>query len=146
MAENRGIAPPDLTTPVGKFRALFGDVEYEEFDPPETGYGKYQKFSDVEIQGFLEVADDSPEGAMYFAYMQLAGSAAIDSKSVKDLDLQVDLTKRSTDLRAIAQIWKDQWDSSTGDIFEVFDIGEPPLSRPELSAWSVGGFNGNRLF
>lgn len=37
MAENRGVAPPDMTTPVGQVRALLGDVEYTEYDPPPAG-------------------------------------------------------------------------------------------------------------
>lgn len=146
MAENRGIAPPDMSSNVGKFRALAGDVEFTPYDPPQPGFGMYQKFSDVEIEGFLAVADDSVEGALYFSFMQLAGDAALEAKSVKDFDLQIDLTKRSGDLRAIAQMWHDRWSALTEDIFEVFDIGSQEQCHPELAPWPVRGRCGDKLF
>lgn len=149
MAENRGIAPPDMTTEVGKFRALAGDVEYVELDPPVAGFGSYAKFSDDEIKGFLAVADDSVEGALYFSFMQLAGDAALAAKSVRDLDLQVSTEKRAQELRLIAQMWKDRWDATTEDIFEVFDIGGSGCDCvPELAPRPVcrRGCNGSRLF
>lgn len=150
MAENRGIAPPDMTSEVGKFRALAGDVEYMEYEPPQVGFGMYQKFSDTEIEGFLAVADGSPEGGLYFAFMQLAGDAAISAKSVRDFDLQVSTEKRATELRLIAQMWKDRWDAATGDIFEIFDIGGVSGCGcvPELAArpFCRRGCVGNQLF
>lgn len=123
MAENRGIAPPNMASPVGQVRALLGDVEYTEYDPPQPGYGMYEKMSDLEIKGFLARSDESPEGAMYFVWLQVAGDAAFASRVVKDFDLQVDTTKRSGEFLAIADRWKAQWDAATGDIFEVFNIG-----------------------
>lgn len=121
MAENRGVAPPDMSTPVGQVRALLGDVEYTEYDPPQPGFGMYQKMSDLEIEGFLIRSDQSPEGALYFVWLQVAGDAAFASRVVKDLDLQVDTSKRSGEFLAIAREWKEQWDSASADIFEVFD-------------------------
>lgn len=146
MAENRGIAPPDVTTPVGEFRAMIGDVEYEEYDPPQPGYGMYKKFSDVEIQGFLKSSDNSMYGALYFAYMQIAASAASESRTVADYDLKYDSTKRPGEFRALAQMWKDKWDGEQADVFEVFDTVGQPTCYPELAAWPVGVCRGNRLF
>lgn len=148
MAENRGVAPPDMATKVGQFRALVGDVEYTEYDPPQPGFGMYKKFSDTEIEGFLAVSEGSLAGAAYFAYLQIASSAALESKSVKDYDLQIDLTKRAGDLRAIAQMWKDKWDAESADIFEVFDTVGTPGCYPELAQWPAipGRCLGNRLF
>lgn len=125
MPVNRGVAPPDMASDVGKFRALVGDLEYETLDPPEAGYGSYKLFSDDEINVYLEQSEGSLEGAVYLSYLYLASAAALESRSVRDLDLQVDLTKRSGDLRAIAAMWKDRWDEAVGagDIFEVFDTG-----------------------
>lgn len=148
MAVNRGVAPPDLETEVGKFRALTGDMEYSELDPPEAGFGSYEKFGDDEIKGFLLVADNSLNGAAYYAFLQLATSAAMTSKSVKDLDLQIDTTKRAGDLRAIAQMWLGRWDEESADIFEVFDVGGSGCGCiPELSARPVcrSGCSGFRL-
>lgn len=133
MAVNKGVAPVDFSTPVGKFRLLVGDLEYEELDPPEPGLGSYKYFSDLEIESFLEQGD-SQEEAAYLAYMQLATAAAMESKSVKDFDLQVDLTKRSGELRAIANMWRNKADSMVGDIFEVFDTVDPRRYPPELAA------------
>jgi hypothetical protein len=148
LAENRGIAPPDMSSNVGKFRALAGDVEFTEYDPPQPGFGMYQKFSDSEIEGFLAAADDSLEGALYFSFMQLAGDAAMEAKQVKDFDLMVNTEKRATELRLIAQMWKDRWDASTEDIFEVFDIGRGCDCVPELAPRPVcrRGCSGSRLF
>lgn len=133
MAENRGVAPPDLTTLVGQVRALLGDVEYTNYDPPQPGFGRYRLMSDIEIEGFLLNSDDSVEGAVYFAYLQMAGAAAMESKEVKDFDLSVNTTKRATDLRLIAQMWLDKWNAATADIFELFDVGFGCVCRMELA-------------
>lgn len=148
MAENRGIAPPNMMTLVGQVRALLGDVEYVEYDPPQPGYGMYRLMSDAEIEGFLVSASDSPDGAVYYAYLQMAGAAAMESKSVKDFDLQVDLTKRATDLRLIAQMWLDKWDAATADIFELFDVNFGCGCRLELSEGLScrGGCRGSRIY
>lgn len=119
MTVNRGIAPPDFETPVGAFRVLLGDVSFVPLDPVEQGYGSYNLFSDAEIEVFLTHSDGSEVGAAYFAYLQLAGEAAQEAKMVKDFDLQVDLTKRSSELRQVAREFKDRWDSLEVDIFEV---------------------------
>lgn len=149
MAENRGVAPPNMATPVGQVRALLGDVEYTEYDPSQPGFGMYKKMSDLEIEGFLARSDNSPEGALYYVWLQVAGDAAFASRVVKDLDLQVDTTKRSGEFLAIALQWKDSWTQSTADIFEVFDLGGSDCGCvPELAPRTVcrRGCNGSRLF
>lgn len=148
MAENRGIAPPDLQTPVGQVRALLGDVEYTEFDPPEPGFGMYRLVSDAEIEGFLLASDGDLNGAVYFAYLQFAGAAAFESKSVKDFDLMVDTTKRAGELRLIASMWLDKWNAATADIFELFDVGFGCRCRMELAEGMScpRGCNGRRIF
>lgn len=149
MAINKGVAPPNVSTPVGQMRALLGDLTFTELDPPEIGFGNYVKFSDDEIEAFL-AASDSQEGALFLAYMQLAGQAALESKNVKDLDLQVDLTKRATDLRLIAFGWRDRADALGADVFELFDVSidNGCDCTPELAAnvmcW--GCSNGVRFF
>lgn len=135
MSENRGVTPPNYASNVGRVRANIGDVTWEEYDPPQPGFGLYRMVSDAEIEAFLEQAGGSPEGAAYFVFVQAASAAALESRSVKDLDLQVDLTKRSGDLRAIAVLWKDRWDEAVGnsDVFEVFDTVTSGWHRCELS-------------
>lgn len=137
MEINRGVAPLDPSSDVGKFRLLIGDTSYEELDPPEVGYGDYGMFSDDEIQVFLDQGETLEDSA-YLAYMQLAAAAAIESKSVKDFDLQVDLTKRSGDLRAIALMWRERADAASADIFEVFDISDDDECFPEAAPRTVG--------
>ena len=112
---NKGIAPPELDTPVGQFRALVGDVTSVPLTPPDPGFGEYEKFSDVEIEGYLAQGEGSISRAVGFSYLYLAGQAAMESTSVKDYDLSVDLTKRAGDLRATAQMWFDRADKEDSD-------------------------------
>lgn len=135
MAVNKGVAPPDYNTDVGKFRATVGDTHYVELDPPKPGFGDYDLFSDGEIQVFLDT-HDSFEGAIGFAYLSLATSAALEAKSVKDFDLQVNTEKRAGELRALAQFWFDRDADLSADIFETFDtvIESGRKCVPELAA------------
>lgn len=121
---NTGLYPIDYASPVGQVRALLGDVDPEPFDPPAPGERNYTMFSDQEIEGFLSAGRGSVYRATGFAYMSLAGRAALEAKSIKDYDLAVDTTKRADDLRDVAQMWFDQADaedSATGEA-EWFDI------------------------
>lgn len=146
MAINKGVAPPDISTEVGKFRALVGDLSYTDLTPPVPGFGNYTLFSDFEIEVFL-AASGSLEGAAALAYTQLAGSAALESKTVKDFDLSVDLSKKATDLRLIAAMWQDKADAASADVFELFDVSiRDSNCTPELAAKSYGGGCGFRLF
>lgn len=121
MADNPGAYPLDPTTDVGRLRAIVGDTQSEPYDPPRPGVQNYAMYSDAELEAFLIQADGDVSGGAYFVYLQMASAAALESRSVRDLDLQVDLTKRSGDLRAIASMWLDRWTDATADIFEVFD-------------------------
>ena len=73
---NKGVAPADLTTDVGRLRAILGDMDYVPLDPPEAGFGDYGMYSDGELSVFLGQGE-SVEGGAYFAYMQMAAAAAI---------------------------------------------------------------------
>lgn len=136
---NPGVAPDDPMTPVGLFRVLYGDTESTPYDPVEPGYENYEELSDAEIEGFIAQGGDSVPRGIGYLYLAMAGQAAKESRSVKDYDLTVDLTKRAADLRAIAQIWFDQADdddntAGTNDIFEVFDMA-PQKCRHELAEY-----------
>lgn len=138
MAENIGIAPPDYSTPVGEFRALYGDVAYEELDPPQPGMGNYSELSDARIEVYLAQGNDQPKRGIAFLMLTLAAEAAAKSKTVKDYDLMVDLTKRSADYRRLAEKWfglADEDDVSGGlnDIFDSFGIDNGPFPHPEAS-------------
>lgn len=137
---NKGIAPPDMDTNVGQLRVVLGDLDYSPLDPPETGFGNYVKWSDAELTGFLAMTgageDQSILRAAGYAFLQLAASAALESKSVRDHDLQIDLTKRAADLRAIAQMYFTQADdlddsNGSGDIFDIFPMTDEGDFIPE---------------
>lgn len=147
MAENPGKFPLDPTSKVGQVRVTLGDTASEPFDPPRPDEQNYGMYSDLEIEVFLAQSEDSVEGALFFAYSQMAAAAAMASKSVRDFDLQVDTTKRATDLLALARMWKEQWDLGTGDIFELFDT-VVHRCRHELAegASCRKGCNGSGLF
>jgi hypothetical protein len=147
MSVNRGVAPLDPASEVGQMRLLLGDTSYVPLAPPEVGFGNYKLFSDDEITTFLVTAT-SQEGAAALAYLQLAGAAAMESRSVKDVDLQVDLTKRANDLRQIAAMWQGRADAAAADVFELFDTVAPTTCTPELApvACCGGGRCGVRLF
>lgn len=135
---NRGIAPPDLTTDVGQFRVLVGDTQYVELVPPEVGFGDYEKFSDDEIEGYLAQAEGSIPRAIGYAYLYLAGQAALTSHSVKDYDLAVDTTKRADGLIAIANMWFGKADAEEADYFDVVPVGSRGRRcKPELAPWPV---------
>ena len=120
---NAGAYPINPTTDVGRVRLLVGDVTATNIDST-AGTADYEMFSDAEIQGFI-AQGTSDSSAVGYAYLYMAGQAAKESKSVKDYDLSVDLTKRSTDLRAIAQFWFTQGEAAeVGDAFEIAPIGQ----------------------
>lgn len=104
---NRGAVPLDPNSEVGQFRVRAGDTQFVPLDPPEVGFGDYEKWSDLEIQGFL-AANPSPLWAIYEAYLQIATSAAIAAKQIKDYDLQINTEKRAEALLKIALAWRDR--------------------------------------
>lgn len=136
---NPGVYPLDPLTPVGEFRLIYGDTESVPYDPVQPGFQDYEELSDEEIERFISQGGDSVPRGIGYLYLAMAGQAAKKSRSVKDYDLTVDLTKRAADLRAIAQIWFDQADdddntAGTNDIFEVFDMA-PQKCRHELAEY-----------
>lgn len=148
---NRGVAPLNPSTDVGKFRLAYGDTQYTDLDPPETGYGDYTELSDAEVEGFLESGGSVPRGIGYY-YLQLAGKAALTGRSVKDYDLAIDTRNRAADLRALAQYWFDLADGEDGSSEDAFMIvptgsqgefipeGTVPIygRRYEVGVWKYG--------
>ena len=109
-AGNPGVYPVDLTSDVGKFRALVGDLSATAYDPNVPGFGNFTKFSDSEVESYLDQGAGSVARAIGFSYLYLAGQAALESREIQDNDLKVNTTKRAADLRAIAQMWFDKAD------------------------------------
>ena len=50
---NRGVAPADTSTETGQLRTNLGDLNFVPLDPPETGFGSYDWFSDLELEELL---------------------------------------------------------------------------------------------
>lgn len=122
-AGNPGQTPIDVSTPVGQMRMVIGDTIGTAYVPDEPGYADYASFSDAELQALLTTSADSIPRAVGYAYLKLAGIAASEAVDWKSDDQSVTLSKRATELRAIAQLWFDRAtdeDAST-DIFEIFD-------------------------
>lgn len=144
---NRGIAPPDLSTDVGKLRALIGDSSYVPLDPPEAGYGDYTNFSDDQLQAFLD-AQGSVPGAAGLAYLTLASSYASQALEVVSDDLRVNLEARAREMRQIAALWLGLGEgASDRETVDFVDIVHPfPDSRwcktwPEASMRPWGHWN-----
>lgn len=128
MADNKGAYPLDPLTLVGQFRLASGDVISVPFDPDQPGFQNYRLWSDEEIAQFVVLGGTSSNRAVGYAWLQAAGAAALQSKSIKDYDLQVDLTKRAGDLRALALVYfglADSEDAAAGldEAFEIVDTG-----------------------
>lgn len=134
---NPGVAPPDLSSDIGKWRATAGDLNYTPYDPDAPGFGDFVYASDAEITQFLALAGDSVPGAVGFWYLQLAGAAALESKSVADHDLRVDSTKRAADLRAQANFWLGVGGISLNgeEAFEIVPTGTNECRHIEYYGW-----------
>lgn len=124
---NPGEYPVDLTSKVGQFRALTGDLNSTPYDPAYPGFQNFVKFSDAEIEGYLTQGGDSVARAIGYSYLYLAGQAAMESAAIADYDLKIDKTKRAADLTAIAKLWFTQADGedviSGEEAFEIVPTG-----------------------
>ena len=122
-----GVYPLDPETPIGQMRLILGDTESTPYDPVEAGFQNYEVFSDDELQALLTMSDDSFPRGVGYAYLKLAGLAANEAVDWRSDDLAMTLSKRSSELRLIAQSWFDRADmqDASEDIFDVFDtLGE----------------------
>ena len=126
---NPGEHPLDPESLVGRFRLTYGDVYSEPYAPVVPGVQNYKELSDAEIEAFLaQSTNESIPRAIGLYVLSLATRAALEAKTVKDYDLQLDNTKRSGELRAAAQLWFDRADAEDieaglGDIFEIYGPG-----------------------
>jgi len=135
---NRGIYPPDAATDVGKVRYLVGDVVATDVS---AGEGSYASYSDLDIEQFLVAAVDNTQRAAGYALMQAATAASLASRTIKDYDLQVDLTKRAADLRATAQMYFDRADAAddlSDDSFVITSTGTRCECPAEFAGHYVG--------
>lgn len=136
MAVNRGVAPLDPTTDVGKVRLRLQDTEYVALVPPEAGYGDYAIFSDEAIEGFIDAASGDLNYGTGYGYLALAAIAASSGGLIQTDDLRFDNSKRASEFRAIAGDWFGRGDIAAqgADIFELAG-GSPGCCNAELSEW-----------
>ena len=125
---NRGIAPVDTSTDIGKMRVEIGDTTYVALDPVEAGYGDYTSNSDEELQVFLDRGGDSLTRGLGWYYLKVASLAALVAISVADHDLRINQENRAKSLREIALAYFDQANEEDGlsgasDIFDSFGFG-----------------------
>lgn len=118
---NTGVAPYDPATLVGKVRVTTGDVNY---GTPAGGIAQYEMFSDADINAFLVTAEDNVLRAAGFGFMALAGRASLDSKTIKDYDLSIDLKSLADSLRKQAvEFFKQADDKDARDgVADVFEL------------------------
>ena len=124
---NLGKIPLDPHSEVTHFRSLVGDLIAAETPNPDIG--EYQIFSDADIIGYLAANPDNVYRAVADGYRALASRAALETKVVKDYDLQVDLTKRSAAMLAVADqfdIRADNHDNANGGSF-FENVGNQPV-------------------
>ena len=135
---NKGIAPPNASTSVGRFRFISGDYEYTALTPPEVGFGNYTIWSDNVISSFLEQASGSVSRAISLGYLQAA--AAVDAQSIKTDDLSYSGKSEVDKWLALAKFWGDRADAEDGalmnDWFDLVPVGGfCDYGRAEASPW-----------
>lgn len=134
--DNQGQYPIDYSSDVGRFRVLAGDASGS---PIGDDLASFQYWSDAEIAVYLEDSS-SVYWAIAKAYLALASQAAIESKSVKDYDLQVNLTYRADDLREMARMWEqrakgDDAEKGLSEVFTLIDTVPPAPCHPEAAPY-----------
>lgn len=119
---NPGKVPLDPDSDVGKLRLIIGDTAYQEYDPPEPGWGNYAAFSDAELQALLDAADGDFNSAVGYAYLKLAGAAIGAAFEWATDDLRVNLSRTPSQALEIAKFWFGRG-SAEGGAIDVFEIG-----------------------
>ena len=109
---NKGIAPLDPATPVGQVRQLVGATVFAPLDPPEAGFGDYDYFTDVEVEGFLTAGSGSVLRAAGNALLQMSTGAALLAINAATEDLRVSTDARAKSLKDIADSYFKQADEA----------------------------------
>lgn len=135
----RGAIPPDPATDVGKFRLLAGDSEYEEYDPPQEGYGLYQLWTDDEIVAMIEVSG-SVARAIALAYAQIGAMWASAGATIRTDDLTYSAKESVGNWMILAAYWNkiadDQDAGNANDYFDLVPVrGDHGFRKPEAAPW-----------
>lgn len=141
--DKRGIAPPDPTTDVGKFRLASGDSEWQPYDPDQPGYGLYQLWTDDEITALIYIAGGSIARAISLAYAQIGAAWASTGATIKTDDLSYSVKDSVGNWLSLSQYWRDiadgQDDNAANDMFDMVVVrGESPFRKPEAAPWPAG--------
>lgn len=135
----RGVAPLDPNTDIGRMRVALGDVDYEEYDPPQPGYGLYQVFSDDQLQVFLDLAKGNVARAIAMAYAQIGASWASTGATIRTDDLTFSAKDSVGNWLTLAAYWNkiadDQDDAAVNDYFDLVEVGYRCHCKPELAQW-----------
>ena len=122
---NKGIAPLDPATPVGQVRQLVGATVFGPLDPPAEGFGDYEYFTDVEVEGFLTASSGSVLRAAGNALLQMSTGAALLAINAATEDLRAATESRAKDLRAVAEDYfkqADEADKATVEADSFFGV------------------------
>lgn len=136
---NVGVAPPDISTDIGKMRRALGDSESVPLVPPEAGLGQYQLFADDDLEVFLELADGNISRAIAMAYRQIGASWASTGATIKTDDLTYSAKDSVGNWLALAGYWDkvadDQDERAINNYFDLVDVGAARRCKPEASPW-----------
>lgn len=120
---NIGVFPYVAATPVGQVRAITGDTDPIQIDPPLGLTGEYIFYSDAELEALLSVWGGNVKRTAAQALRSIAASKMflMQGKWRTD-DLTVDSTAMAEVLRKLANDLDAAADAEVAnlDIFEVF--------------------------
>lgn len=125
-------------------RIALGDTEYEEYDPPQPGYGLYQLFSDAQLQVFLDLAGGNVARAIAMAYTQIGASWASTGATIRTDDLTFSAKDSVGNWLTLAAWWNkvadDEENRAINEYFDLVDVGRNAWRcKPELAQWAVCG-------
>jgi hypothetical protein len=125
---NQGVAPPDLTTDVGKVRLLVGDTDPSNVT---SGVGTYFWFSDDELQGLVDL-NGSVKAASIYVLRMVAMTPAMQLRKWQSADLMVDGPAITTALRAlIKDIEAGVGAAAEAEALDIFQVVDPaPIYSP----------------
>ena len=119
---NFGVAPPDLSSDVGKIRVLLGDTDPQNIS---GGIGEYTYFSDAELHAFLEMYGGNVKLATARCMETIAGSQVLLLKSWSSDDLSVNGDRITDSLRRVAaQLRAEALEEESSEYFNIISLYE----------------------
>lgn len=143
--DNLGVFPLDPESPVTEFRLLAGDAVATPTE--EIGEGQFELWSDGDIELYMSYNPDNVYRAIASAFTALAGQAAVQAKTIKDYDLQVNMEKRSDKLLSVAAEFNrkaDRFDDELNDNGNHFFVSFGHRDATQEDEWYNWGSRGPR--